>query len=173
VFRRIAIIALPLLAIVAWPDIGVGMTPEADDPQYRQVCLWASDPANTPLDAVFLVPPQETDFRLYGQRAIVVNFKHVPQLSGEIIEWERRLLDVLGVTNVTGFPRDYTQTLASIESLYEHRAAADLFAVAKKYGARYVVVDHSLGQPFDAAVVFHPENNPYFVYDRQRLLPPL
>jgi hypothetical protein len=145
------------------------MTPEPDDAEYRQVCLWAKDPANTPLDAIFLVPPQETDFRLYAQRAIVVNFKHVPQLSGEIIQWENRLLDVLGVPDVSGFPRDYTRTMAAIESLYEHRPAADLFAVAKKYGVRYIVVDHSLGAQFDGAVVFHRENNRYFVYDLSRL----
>jgi hypothetical protein len=168
-FRRIAAIALPMIALIAWPHLGVGMTPEPDDAQYRQVCLWARDPANTPIDAIFLVPPQETDFRLYAQRAIVVNFKHVPQLSGEIIQWERRLLDVLGVPDVSGFPHDYTKTLAAIGTLYEDRPAADLFAVAEKYGARYIVVDHSLGAPFGGAVVFHGEDNRYFVYDRTAL----
>jgi len=168
-FRRITAIALPLIALIVWPHLGVGMTPEPDDAQYRQVCLWARDPANTPIDAVFLVPPQETDFRLYAQRAIVVNFKHVPQLSGEIIQWERRLLDVLGVPDVSGFPHDYTKTLAAIGRLYEGRPAADLFAVAEKYGARYIVVDHSLGAQFGGAVAFHREDNRYFVYDRTAL----
>ena len=54
---------------------------------------WAADPAHTPLDAIFLVPPQETDFRLYGQRAIIVNFKHIPQLSNEIRQWRDRYGD--------------------------------------------------------------------------------
>jgi hypothetical protein len=164
-FRRIAIGVLPIAALVAWPALGVGMTPEPDDANYREVCRWAKDPAHTSINAVFLVPPQETDFRLYAERAIVINFKHVPQLSGEIIEWQKRLLDVLGVPDVSGFPRGYEQTLAAIESLYEHRTAAELFAVASKYHARYVVVDHSLGKQFDRGIVFHHENNPYFVYD--------
>jgi hypothetical protein len=164
-FRRVAIVALPLVLLIAWPHLGVGMTPEPDDVQYRQVCLWAKDPANTPQDAIFLVPPQETDFRLYAQRAIVVNFKHVPQLSGEIVQWEKRLLDVLGVPDVSGFPHEYTQTLAAIGSTYENRPPADLFAVARKYGARYIVVDHSLGPQFAGGIAFHHENNRYFVYD--------
>jgi hypothetical protein len=167
-FRQIAIIALPVAALIAWPHLGVGMTPEPDDAQYREVCLWARD--NTPIDAVFLVPPQETDFRLYAQRAIVINFKHVPQLSGEIVQWETRLLDVLGVRDVSVFPHDYTQTLAAIESTYEHRTGDQLAAVAQKYGARYIVVNHSLrdslgGDSFPGKVVFHHENNRYFVYD--------
>jgi hypothetical protein len=164
-FRRLAIIALPLAVLIAWRYIGVGMTPEPDDAQYREVCLWAKDPANTPIDAVFLVPPQETDFRLYAQRAIVVNFKHVPQLSGEIVQWETRLLDVLGVPDVSVFPHDYTQTMAAIESTYEHRPGNQLADVAKKYGARYIVVDHRLGDSFTNKVVFHQEKNRYFVYD--------
>ncbi len=164
-FRKIATFALPLIILIAWPVIGVGMTPEPVDPDYREVCLWAKDPANTPLDAIFLVPPQETDFRLYAQRAIVVNFKHVPQLSGEIVQWERRLLDVLGVPNVNVFPHNYTQTLAAIESTYERRSAADLIGVARKYGARYVVVDHGLGPDLAGDIVFHHADNRYFVYD--------
>jgi hypothetical protein len=164
-FRKIATVALPIIVLIAWPVIGVGMTPEPVDPEYREVCLWAKDPANTPLDAIFLVPPQETDFRLYAQRAIVVNFKHVPQLSGEIVQWERRLLDVLGVPNVGVFPHDYTQTLAAIESTYEDRSPAALISVARKYGARYIVVDHSLGPELAGAIAFHHANNRYFVYD--------
>ena len=164
-FRKLATFALPVIVLIAWPIIGVGMTPEPIDAQYREVCLWAKDPASTPLDAIFLVPPQETDFRLYAQRAIVVNFKHVPQLSGEIIQWERRLLDVLGVPTVNVFPHDYTQTLAAIESTYEQRSPADLIAVARKYGARYIVVDHSLGAELAGAIAFHHANNRYFVYD--------
>ncbi len=164
-FRKLAIAMMLAIPIFAWPHLGVGMTPEPDDANYRQVCLWAKDPTHTPLDSIFLVPPQETDFRLYAQRAIVVNFKHVPQLSGEIIQWKQRLLDVLGVSDVSGFPRDYTQTLAAIGSLYENRPAAELAAVAHKYGARYIVVDHDLGPQLAGAIVFHLKNNPYFVYD--------
>jgi hypothetical protein len=168
-FRLAAIFALPLMVLIAWPHIGVGMTPEPDDADYRTVCVWARDPANTPVDAIFLTPPQETDFRLYAQRAIVVNFKHVPQLSGEIIQWEKRLLDVLGVTDVSDFPRDYAQTLASLGEHYESRSFDELRAVAAKYGARYIIVDHSFGPAEDGAIAFHRENNRYFVYDLQRL----
>ncbi|MGE5611445.1 MAG: DUF6798 domain-containing protein, partial [Bacillota bacterium] len=69
-----------------------------DDKDYRALCQWAR--RHTPVDALFLVPPDEQSFRLHGQRAIVVNFKGVPQLSSELPEWRRRLESVLGMENL-------------------------------------------------------------------------
>lgn len=148
--------------------LGLGMTPEPDDADYRQICTWAADPAHTPLDAIFLVPPQETDFRLYGQRAIIVNFKHIPQLSNEIRQWRDRLADVLGTTDFAQFPRDYPLTLAALGRAYESRPTGDLLAVAKKYDARFIVVAHDLGPDHANQIVFHPHGNRYFVYDLTR-----
>jgi hypothetical protein len=164
--------SIGLVAIVAAAPavgaLGLGMTPEPDDADYRQVCVWAADPAHTPLDAIFLVPPQETDFRLYGQRAIIVNFKHIPQLSHEIRQWRDRLADVLGTKNFAQFPRDYPLTLAAIGRAYESRPTSDLLAVAKKYDARFIVVAHDLGSDHASQIVFHPQGNRYFVYDLTR-----
>jgi hypothetical protein len=166
-FHILATVALLSMCIVGWNTcLGFGMTPEPVDAGYRELCAWASDRANTPADAIFLVPPQETDFRLYGERAIVVNFKHVPQISGEILEWKHRLIAVLGITDadIETLPHDYPKLLTRIGELYEQRPAADLFDVAEKYGATYIVVDHSLGAEFHRTIVFERANNPYVVY---------
>ena len=161
-FRWIAAPALVFMLVIMWPSLGVGMTPEPEDPNYRAVCAWARH--STPIDAIFLVPPQETDFRLYGQRAIVVNFKHVPQLSGEIVQWQQRLLDVLGINDVAELPQDYTRTMDALESVYENRPATALIAVAEKYDARFIVVDHLLDTD-QAAIAFHSSSNPFYVYE--------
>ncbi len=50
----------------------------------------------TPIDAVFLTPPDVDTFRFYGQRAIVVDWKSTPMVPGELVEWLRRLSDVCG-----------------------------------------------------------------------------
>ncbi|MDQ2644399.1 MAG: hypothetical protein M3020_11325 [Myxococcota bacterium] len=50
----------------------------------------------TPIDAVFLTPPDVDTFRFYGQRAIVVDWKSTPMVPGELVEWHRRLNDVCG-----------------------------------------------------------------------------
>ena len=90
------------------------------DNEYLALCRWACD--HTPIDAVFLVPPQETEFRYYARRAIVVNFKGVPQLAGELIDldtyevrparaelerlidWVAPIADELGVSSYLAVP---------------------------------------------------------------------
>jgi hypothetical protein len=162
VFRWTAIAGMLVILAGAWPALGIGMTPEPEDPNYRNVCAWARQ--STPVDAIFLVPPQETDFRLYAQRAIIVNFKHVPQLSGEIIQWRQRLLDVLGLHDVSQLPQDYTRTMDAISSTYESRPADALIAVASQYSASYIVVDHPLASA-KLALAYHADGNPFYVYE--------
>ncbi|MBV8779795.1 MAG: hypothetical protein JO353_00225 [Phycisphaerae bacterium] len=160
--------SLPVLMAALWGRLGVGMTPEPEDPMYRQVCTWARN--STPVNAIFLTPPQETDFRLYGQRAIVVNFKHVPQLSGEILQWRTRLLDVLGLHDLHELPQDYTRTMAALGQIYDRRPAEALVSVARQYDAGFIVIDHPLDSP-ELALSFHVSGNPFFVYAIRHLTP--
>lgn len=162
VFQSFAGITILLSLGLLWPSLGVGMTPEPEDPNYRAVCAWARQ--STPIDADFVVPPEETDFRLYAQRAIIVNYKHVPQLSGEIIQWRQRLLDVLGLGDLSELPQDYTRTMRGIETIYERRPAGALIEVARNYQAQYIVVDHALTTN-QAAIIFHSPPNPFYVYE--------
>lgn len=115
-----------------------------DDPAYLAMCQWVRQPENTPKNARFLVPPQEQAFRLHAQRAIVVNYKGVGQLSGELGEWRRRLQDVLALQDLRTLPRRFDQTLWVIGQTYEALPSEHLERVARHYRADYVLVGHEL-----------------------------
>jgi hypothetical protein len=140
---------------------------EGDDRDYRAVAEWARD--HTPVDAVFVVPPDEESFRLRGRRAIVVNFKGVPQLSGELPEWRDRMLKVLDLkstADLLALPRPMGRTLQAIRARYDGLPAAHGFDVARSYGARYVLLTKPAEPvPAGATLVFD-SNGRYFLYDR-------
>jgi hypothetical protein len=136
-----------------------------DDPAYRSVAAWARD--HTATDSVFLVPPDEESFRLYARRAIVVNFKGVPQLSAELPEWRDRLLKVLdfqSTRDLLALPRPMGRTLAAIRARYDSLPPEHLFAVARDYHARYVVLTRRPdAAPSGTTCAF--DNGRYFLYD--------
>jgi hypothetical protein len=138
---------------------------EGDDAAYMSVVAWARE--NTPKDAIFLVPPDEQSFRVHAQRAIVVNFKGVPQLSAELPEWRDRLENVLDLDEggLLALPRPMGRTLAAIRSRYDALGAEHLFRVARRYDARYVVLTHHLNDAGDARLVHADSTGRYFLYD--------
>jgi hypothetical protein len=150
--------AMLVTCAVRGPFFGMFEMP-GDDADYLTVCDWARE--HTPRDAVFLVPPGETSFRLRARRAIVVNFKAVPQLSGELPAWRDRMRDVLALEDLTSLPRGYAETLRAIDARYASLPQAVLVAAAKTYGARFVVTPARL----DARVAFVSPNGRYFLYD--------
>jgi hypothetical protein len=139
---------------------------EGDDADYRSLAAWARD--NTPVDAVFLVPPDEESFRLRARRAIVVNFKGVPQLSAELPEWRDRLLRVLdfpSTNDLLALPRPMGETLRAMRERYGTRPPEHLFRVARDYGARYVVLTRPAPDPSAATLVHADSNRHYLLYD--------
>jgi hypothetical protein len=120
---------------------------QGDDAGYRELAEWARE--NTPKDAVFLVPPDEESFRVHARRAIVVNFKGVPQLSAELPEWRDRLRDVLDLDtpDLLALPRPLGRTMGAIRARYDTLPPRHHAAVAGKYGARYVVLDAPVDAP--------------------------
>jgi hypothetical protein len=170
--KRIRELHLAMAAGIVMASVHFGGLPigirvgglEGDDADYRAVAAWARD--NTPVDAVFLVPPDEESFRLRARRAIVVNFKGVPQLSAELPEWRDRLLNVLdypSTQNLLALPRPMGRTLGAMRSRYDSLPPEHVFAVARRYGARYVVLTRRPGGTPAGASVF--DNGRYFLYD--------
>ena len=145
--RRWAVpVAIVLLVVGAVVQRGRGvildMMPK-DQSDYVALCNWIRDPANTPRDATFIVPPQEQVFRLFAQRAIVVNLKGVPQLSSELKEWRRRLVDVLG-DDPMKFAARFDKTLVLIREQYESLPAEHFTVVAHRYNASYLILEHEI-----------------------------
>ena len=151
------------VCVARGPFFGAFVMP-GDDAEYLSVCDWARE--HTPADAVFLVPPGEWSMRLRGGRAIVVNFKAVPQLSGELPEWRDRLRGVLALHDLRSLPRGYRQTMRAIDERYGSLTDEDLLAAARAYDARYIVVPRPLGPHDGLHLDFSSPTARYFVYDR-------
>jgi hypothetical protein len=136
-----------------------------DDAAYRSLADWAR--ANTPADAVFLVPPDEEALRPHARRAIVVNFKGVPQLSAELPEWRDRLLAVLdfkSTQELLALPRPMGRTLGALRARYESLPPEHLCSVARQYNARYVVLTRRPNTAPAGTVLAFDSNGRYFVY---------
>ena len=137
---------------------------QGDDAGYRELAAWARE--HTPADAVFLVPPSEESFRVHARRAIVVNFKGVPQLGAELPEWRDRLRDVLALdaAGLLALPAPLGRTLAAIRARYDGLPPEHHAAVAAAYGARYVVVGRRVGAP-GWRLVRSDSTGTWFLYD--------
>jgi hypothetical protein len=146
-----------------------GLFVPRDDASINELAAWAKNPARTPLDAIFLLPPDEETFRLAARRAIVVNFKAVPQLSTELPQWRDRMATVLNLPNLQSLPRGVMpETQAAIARRYDELSAEHLASVAARYGARYVVTRRPLADaPRNGlTAVYNTVDLAYFVYDR-------
>jgi hypothetical protein len=141
-----AIVVLGLLIAIGW-DYWIGLTQILEKPRasYLQLCAWAEQ--HTPVDAIFIVPPSETEFRYHARRAIVVNFKGVPQFSGELAQWRDRLENVLGIRDLQILHGGFDKINPAMNELYAKRSADELIGIAHEYHAGYIVALHSYDDP--------------------------
>ena len=140
------------------------LTPREEN--YLEMCHWVRDANNTAVDAVFLVPPHEEPFRYAAQRAIVVNFKGVPPLRGELPEWRDRLKAVLHLDDLRSLPRGMAPATEAIQARYESLPPGYLAAVARQYKARYVLLSRK--QSVEPSAVIYA-NGSYQLCDVTRM----
>src|SRR3989344_4883431 len=86
---------------------------------------------NTPKDSLFLVPPNTWFMQPVAYRSTVVDSYH-PGLGGYLLEWKRKMDDVVGADI-------FTISLDSRNELYKKRPVQDMLGLAKKYNADYFV----------------------------------
>lgn len=153
-----ALLGIALALGLVWRNwLGLKLAVEdRADADYLALCDWARQ--NTPVDALFLVPPNEQLFRFHARRAIIVNFKNVPQLSTEMPQWRDRLQDVLDL-RLADLPRRFDLAHAHIEARYDALPREHLQAVARKFRARYVIT----ARPWPGALAAF-ENSSYHLY---------
>jgi len=160
-----AMVALGVVCTVGWSKwIGLIQVLDEDDRSYLTLCDWVRD--NTPRDAVFLVSPGESAFRLQANRAIVVNFKSVPQLNAEMPAWRDRLRDILGVPDLLKITRGFTKVGVAMDGLYDTRMAPGLIDAARKYGAGYIITRRTL-EDVRLRLVPTPQDD-YLLYELRR-----
>lgn len=106
----------------------------------------------SPKQALFLTPPDEDTLRFWGERAVVVDWKGVPALPGEIAEWYRRLGDVLGERDIKS-----EADVARFAELDPER----LEALRGRYGFDFAVVRRAHAARFRG--YRHAYENPEFV----------
>jgi hypothetical protein len=95
----------------------------------------------SPKTALFLTPPDEETLRFSGERAIVVDWKSMPALPHEVLEWYRRIGDVVG--------RQHIQGEADLAG-YDELDARRLEALRARYGLDYAVVRRAHAARFDS-----------------------
>jgi hypothetical protein len=88
--------------------------------------------AQSDRDALFLIPPSLSQFRLYSQRAVVADLRSFPFTDGAIREWRDRMVAILG-------PLDSRLSWRNVDSFYRQRSASDLVVAARKYRADYIL----------------------------------
>jgi hypothetical protein len=113
---------------------------------------WAR--TETPVDAVFVVPPYLGQFRLLARRAVAVDTKSPPLYPDELIAWYRRLCDLVDARDAP--------THEWIEHRWPELTADQLTAAARHFHADYLVIDRS--QPARPALPVAHEDESYLVY---------
>ena len=135
------------------------------EPDYQALCEYCQK--NTPADSLFIVPPEEQEFRLRAQRAIVVNFKGVAQLSAELGEWRDRLCRLLDINSLDVLPKQFSKVFDDLARRYAALSPEHLKAVADQYGVNYIITTHSLKFPEGTASLIHVEGR-FFLYQFKR-----
>jgi hypothetical protein len=143
-WRTGIVLGIPIcLFLASRQQLGIAM-PGEDDPDMTELALWAR--GSTPPSALFLTPPHDATFTLAAHRSSVVGFKQVPQLSGELVEWKRRLDDVLD-EDIESLPRPLPRTLDAMAARYQALPAEHLQKVAAEFGCDYIIAMADLGRP--------------------------
>ena len=138
---RIGVTALALfaLAFALWRSprgSGLTTTPYA----YRsEIALTTWVREQTPIDALFLVPPGFGKFRLLARRAVVADIKSPPLRPDLLVAWYRRLCAASGASRA--------RTKSELNELYARRTLVELTAIAHAFGAEYIVARPGLGEP--------------------------
>lgn len=101
--------------------------------------------SNTAKDDLFLIDPTYGAFYIEANRPVFVTFKHVPQLSGDIIEWVSRM-KVLNNGSLP-VPGGYKAKQA-LRSNYSNLSAAHIQSINVQYGVDYFLASGDSQYPF-------------------------
>jgi hypothetical protein len=125
---------------------GLSISRQVFHPDWREVQDWAA--ANTPVAARFMTPPEYAGFRVYSHRSTIVEHK-----DGAAMLW------------VPEFGPGWWQRLGAVDDAITSRDAAELRAVAERYGAEWIIVPReSAPQKSSPALALVHSNQRFNVY---------
>ena len=141
--RTAGLIATGVAAAATIVAVAIGFGPAAS--RYRPVAYTTSDLSqvegwaltNTPEDALFLIPPSNTTFRVHARRSVAVNFKPTPYQRGGIDVWLNRTLAVAPMPvpeNGRGFKE-------ALDDAYAANDETDWHRLSQRFGAEWALVD--------------------------------
>jgi hypothetical protein len=99
-----------------------------------------------PANALFLTPPGNVGFTYLAERSTVVDFKTNPDGGRGLDAWYQRLRDVAGGDLPDGKGFSNTRPL---NEAYGRLTAAQLVALARRYGVSYAVLPANRALPFE------------------------
>jgi len=88
---------------------------------------------NTPVNSIFVIPPDLEYMRIRARRAVVVDWKTAPVFASDMEEWYRRICDI------SDMPPN-APTYALLENGYRHLDKERAKMLRSRYGATFVVV---------------------------------
>jgi len=91
--------------------------------------------SSTEADSIFITPPLYGRFRLYSDRAIVVDFKSFPFYEPAMSQWKDRFDDTYGITNSLGW-----DLLKKAELSFKSITDDQLVGISKKYNTHYALL---------------------------------
>jgi hypothetical protein len=143
-----------------------GFYPYGATGNWRDVADWAQ--ANTPVEAVFITPPQmmgfyTPDWRAFSKRSTVASMSDMLEIAivpAGLDAWQERFEAVAPGARAQ-FRGDYFENLGITKNAYDSLTPAQITAIAQRYGASYLVSD----QPgaYDFPVVY--KNADFTVYE--------
>ena len=108
----------------------------AADADREAVHAWAREA--TPPDALFLVPPSDTRFRMGARRSVAINFKPTPFDDALMREWFERLRTVAPAPLPA---RGGPAFAAALDSAYHAHTAADWRRLGERFDADYALLN--------------------------------
>ncbi len=102
--------------------------------EWGNVCVWVSDPQNTPRTAKFWTPKEGTTFQWNARRSCVGLWKNIPQDAAGIVQWKRAMEDLFAYSQdgVVRFDR-------SLAILLWWKTNEEIESLRQKYGFEYII----------------------------------
>ena len=125
-----SIVTMTTLAQVTFEYYSNSPSFEVEDTGRRELYAWIRQ--NTATNALFMIPPLMSDFRVYAGRSVIADWKTSPVIPEETVAWYERMEDLAGRKN----PRRDGDVVRGYRALN----AARLDALLEKYAFDYAVV---------------------------------